>query len=111
LTTIKGELVLIKIAGLKEKYFMLQADFNRLMRFHPSEKDSIVLLPYEDPYTKGYKVRERLIDKELEKTVYRGGSVQPTIVLNGEIVGIWNGDIESGRGPIKLLFSERLERG
>lgn len=108
LATIKGEFVPIKIASLEETYFMLQADLSRLMRFQPSEEDSIVLLPYEDPYTKGYKVRKWLIDKELEKTAYRGGGVQPTIVLNGEIMGIWNRDIESGRGPIRLHFFKKV---
>lgn len=109
--TIKEELVPIKIASLKETYFMLQADFNRLMRFQPSEEDSIVFLPYEDPYTKGYKVRERLIDKESEKTAYVGGGVQPTIVLDGEIVGIWNRDVEFGRGPMKLHFLSKVGKG
>ncbi|MFQ6073806.1 MAG: winged helix DNA-binding domain-containing protein [Candidatus Bathyarchaeia archaeon] len=111
LAAMREELVPVKIAGLKESYLMLQADFNQLTRFHPPEEDSLVLLPYEDPYTKGYKVRERLIDKKLEKTAYRGGGVQPTIVLNGEIVGIWNRDIESGRGPVKLHFFQRVGEG
>jgi uncharacterized protein YcaQ len=111
LAIVKEELVPVEIAGSKESYFMLQADFNQLMRFHPPEEDSIALLPYEDPYTKGYKARERLIDKEFEKPTYRGGGVQPTIVLNGEIVGIWNRDIESGRGPIKLHFFKTVKEG
>ncbi|MFQ6087188.1 MAG: DNA glycosylase AlkZ-like family protein, partial [Candidatus Bathyarchaeia archaeon] len=111
LTTIKEELVPVEIASLKETYFMLKTDYYKLKRFQSSEEDSLVLLPYEDPYTKGYKMRERLIDKEFEKTAYRGGGVQPTIVLNGEIVGIWNRDIESGRGPIKLRFFRKVGEG
>lgn len=108
LAALKEELVPIKVASFKERYFMVQADFDQLMNFQPSEEDSTVLLPYEDPYTKGYKVRKKLINKELEKTAYIGGGVQPTIVLNGEIVGIWNRDIESGRGRIKLHFFRKV---
>jgi uncharacterized protein YcaQ len=108
LTTMKEKLAPVEIAGLKETHFMLQTDLNQLMRFQPSKEDSIVLLPYEDPYTKGYKVREKLINKEFEKTAYTGGSVQPTIVLNGEIVGIWNRNVEFGRGPIKLYFFKEV---
>jgi hypothetical protein len=109
LTTMKEELAPIEIARLKEIHFMLQNDLNKLMHFQPPKEDSIVLLPYEDPYTKGYKLRERLINKEFEETAYTGGSVQPTIVLNGEMVGIWNRDIEFGRGPIKLHFFKEVK--
>jgi hypothetical protein len=108
LTTMKEELVPVDIMDLKETYFMLRMDFNQLKHFRQSKEDSIVLLPYEDPYTKGYKARERLIDKGFEKVTYIGGSVQPTIVLNGEIVGIWNREIESGKGPIKLYFFKEV---
>jgi len=108
LATINEELVPVKIANFKETYLMLKTDFNQLMSSETSKEDSIVLLPYEDPYPKGYKVRERLIDKKLEKTAYTGGSVQPTIVLNGEIIGIWNRDIESGKGAIKLHFFQKV---
>lgn len=111
LATANGGLLPIKVATLKETYFMLQADFNRLKLFQLPQEDSIVLLPYEDPYTKGYKVRERLIDKEFEKTAYRGGAVEPTIVLNGEILGVWNRDVEFGRGPIKLRFFRKVGGG
>jgi hypothetical protein len=69
------------------------------------------LLPYEDPYTKGFKVRGRLIDPDQEKLAYVGGSVEPTVVLDGRIVGTWNRAIEGGAGPIKLHLFEALKGG
>jgi len=102
LATMEEELLHVKISNLKREYVMLKNDYEQLVKFKPLETRSISLLPYEDPYTKGYKVRDRIIDEKLEKTVYVGGGVQPTILLNGKIVGTWNRNIEEGRGPIKL---------
>jgi len=68
------------------------------------------LLPYEDPYTKGYKLRDRLVETEHEKRAYVGGGVQPTILFNGKIVGTWNRNIEDGKGPIKLMFFRQPEK-
>jgi len=104
LAAMTKELLSVKISGLKGDYRMLKTDYEQLAKFKPKETRSISLLPYEDPYTKGYKERERLIDTETEKTAYAGGAVQPTMLLNGKIIGTWNGNIEEGKGPIKLRF-------
>jgi len=104
LATIGKELLSVKISGLQRDYLVLETDYKRFVKFKPSVTRSLLLLPYEDPYTKGYKVRDQLIDPELEKKAYVGGGVQPTILLNGKIVGTWNRSIEAGKGPIKLTF-------
>jgi uncharacterized protein YcaQ len=104
LTAIEKELVNVLLNGLRGDYLMLKTDYEQLLEFKPSKTHSVSLLPYEDPYTKGYKARERLIEKEREKTVYVGGGVQPTILLNGKIIGTWNRSIEEGIKPIKLDF-------
>jgi len=104
LAAFEGELLHVKIDGFKREYLMLKPDHKRLVKFKPLKTHSISLLPYEDPYTKGYKERDRLLDREREKKVYVGGGVQPTILLNGKIIGTWNRNIEVGRGPIKLHF-------
>jgi hypothetical protein len=111
LATMKEELLNVKIENLKWEYTMLKTDYKQLVKFKPKplETCSISLLPYEDPYTKGYKIRDRLIDMELEKTAYVGGGVQPTILLNGKIVGTWNRNIEEGKRPIKLRFFQQPE--
>ncbi|MEM2129090.1 MAG: winged helix DNA-binding domain-containing protein [Candidatus Bathyarchaeia archaeon] len=114
LAKIEEEILSVKIRGFKRNYLMLKEDYEAFSYFRPLTKPSIALLPYEDPYTKGYKIRDRLIDSSLEKRVYVGGGVQPTILLDGKIIGIWNRSIEEGKGPIKLKFfsrvSEEVER-
>ena len=107
---IEKELQWVKLNDFRGDYLMLETDYKRLVNSKPLETRSISLLPYEDPYTKGYKMRDRLINKKLEKAVYVGGGVQPTILLNGKIVGMWNRNIEEGKGPIKLHFFQQPEK-
>jgi len=76
----------------------------------PSKIHSFALLPYEDPYPKGYKVRDRLVDAEHEKKACVGGGVQPTILLDGKIVGLWSRSIERGKGRIELKFFSQPEK-
>jgi len=104
LAAIEGELLHVKIEGFRRDYLMQKTDYEQLIKFKPSKTSSISLLPYEDPYTKGYKARDRLIESQHEKTVYEGGAVKPTILLNGKIIGTWNENIEEKKEPIKLKF-------
>ncbi|AOT02575.1 winged helix DNA-binding domain-containing protein [Arthrobacter sp. U41] len=49
------------------------------------------LLPQLDPYTMGYRDRERLIDAEHEALVYdRGGNVTSVVLQDGRITGVWD---------------------
>ncbi len=110
MATAEKELLPVKINGLKEDYLMLKTDYEQFVKFKPLKTRSLQLLPYEDPFTKGYKTRDRLIDREQEKKAYVGGGVQPSILLNGKIIGTWSRNIEQGKGPIKLEFFMRPER-
>lgn len=109
LAAIEKELLQVNIEGFKREYLMLQTDYEQFGKFKPPHARSMQLLPYEDPYTKGYKIRDRLIDKNYEKYAYIGGGVQPTILLDGKIVGTWNRSMEEGKGPIKLRFFQHPE--
>lgn len=104
LATMEKKLLSTKIGGFEKDYLMLKTDYEQFVKFKPLSAHSVLLLPFEDPYTKGYKVRDRLVDSALEKKTYVGGGVLPTILLNGKIIGTWNINIEGGRGPIKLSF-------
>jgi len=110
LAVMEANLLHVKMSSLREDYVMLRTDYEQLVKFKPLRTDSTSLLPYEDPYTKGYKARDRLIDREHEKTVYVGGGAQPTILLNGKIIGTWNQNIEKGKEPIKLRFFIQPEK-
>jgi len=109
LTSIGKELLSVRISGFKNDYFMLETDYKQFIKFKPLKTRSVSLLPYEDPYTKGYKVRDRLVDMAHEKKAYVGGGVQPTILFNGKIIGTWS-DIEEGKEPIKLTFFQQPKR-
>jgi len=109
ITTIEKELLRVNIEGFEREYLMLQTDYAQFVKFKPPKTRSVQLLPYEDPYTKGYKIRDRLIDKKYEKNAYVGGGVQPTILLDGKIIGTWNRSMEEGKGPIKLYFFQHPE--
>ncbi|MEM3699707.1 MAG: winged helix DNA-binding domain-containing protein [Candidatus Bathyarchaeia archaeon] len=110
LASMERELFHVEINGFEGNYLMLKSDYEGLIKFKPSFEHLAMLLPFEDPYTKGYKVRNRLIKSSLEKKVYIGGGVQPTILLNGKIIGTWNRNIEEGRGPIKLNFFSHVKK-
>ncbi|MHA2405883.1 MAG: DNA glycosylase AlkZ-like family protein, partial [Candidatus Hermodarchaeia archaeon] len=47
-------------------------------------------LPYEDPFTKGYWFRDRFVKSEHENQAYVKGEAQPTVWVNGKIIGTWN---------------------
>ncbi|MBX5328676.1 MAG: winged helix DNA-binding domain-containing protein [Candidatus Bathyarchaeota archaeon] len=109
LVAIEKELLRVSIENFEREHLMLHTDYKQFIKFKPPRTCSAQLLPYEDPYTKGYKIRDRLIDKKYEKYVYVGGGVQPTILLDGKIVGTWNRSLEEGKGPIKLRFFQHPE--
>jgi hypothetical protein len=104
LATMEKELLSLKIGGFEKDYLMLKTDYEQFVKFKPLNAHSVLLLPFEDPYTKGYKLRDRLVDSALEKKTYVGGGVLPTILLNSKIIGTWNRNIEEGKEPIKLSF-------
>jgi hypothetical protein len=112
LAALGPELRRITIERLPDEYVMLDEDYFQLTRFKAPKTPSMSLLPYEDPYTKGFKVRDRLIDPDHEKLAYvAGGSAEPTVVLDGRIVGTWNRTVEQGRGPISLRLFQPLKGG
>lgn len=111
LATMELDLRQIRIKGYADDYIILETDFKNLGRFKPSRKPSILLLPYEDPYSKGYKVRNRLINPDYESKAYVGSAVEPTLLVDGQIIGTWNRTIEEGKGPIKLTLFKRIKKG
>jgi uncharacterized protein YcaQ len=109
LRTLKDQLSLVKISGLNEDYWMSKNDYDRCRVFRASKGTSVVLLPYEDPYTKGYNARDRLVDQDREREVYPGGEAKPTILVNGKIVGTWTRSLRSSR-VVRLTFFKQPDR-
>jgi len=67
------------------------------------EKHIINLLPSLDPYLMGYKDRERYLNPKYYNYVFdRSGNATSTILLNGEVIGVW--DIAEKAEPVVKLF-------
>ncbi len=88
LDSLSNEIAKITIEGLNQDFFVHGQDSDLL---EASQRNAIVrFLPYEDPYLKGFKVRDRLVPPNLEKRIYPMGNVVPSVVLDGRIVGSWS---------------------
>ena len=83
------ELVELEIPELGKGFWMLREELEKFQSFKPFEERQVALLPYEDMYLKGYKLRGRLIAPEHEKRAYPGGSARPTVLVDGKIIGVW----------------------
>jgi hypothetical protein len=109
LSAIEGQLSLVRISGFNRDYWMLRSDLKQYRMFRAFKGKSVILLPYEDPYTKGYKGRDRLIDPDREREAYATGEVQPTILSNGKIVGTWTRGLRDSK-VVQLTFFKKPKR-
>ena len=110
LARLETELLPIQIKNSADAYLMLKSDYNKLKRFKGPRALPVLLLPYEDPYLKGYQQRNRLMTTENEKAVYVGGEARPSVMVGGKIVGIWNRVFEDSNNVIEILLFQGLGR-
>ena len=110
MTALESELLPIRIKKHSEDYVMLESDYNSFKKFKAPRKLSVLLLPYEDPYPKGYQLRNRFVNTEHEKHVYIGGEAQPTVFVKGKIVGTWNRVFEEPGETITAQLFQRIGR-
>ena len=89
------KLTQLEIADSTGHFFMITEDYDMLRQFRTSGNAIIHFLPAMDPYIMGYKDRHRFINVAFYDYVYdRFGNAAPAILLNGEIIGIWDIDDE-----------------
>jgi hypothetical protein len=102
----KERVVRIRINGLSEEFLVHKDDFEAL---HNASEDRIVtrFLPYEDAYSKGVKVKDRIVTHSLERQIYPMGNALPTVILGGRIFGTWS---IVGRGKNSQIVLRRLAR-
>ena len=89
------------------EYIVPNADLEKVEQLKSPKSPIITLLANLDPYLMGYKNRERYIDPDIYEFVFdRSGNATTTILLNGEVIGIW--DFETKPKPkVKfLLFNQ-----
>jgi hypothetical protein len=107
------ELVELKVFELGRGFWMLREDLKKLQDLNSSKEPQTALLPYEDMYLKGYKLRARLIAPEFEKWAYPSGSARPTVLVNGRVVGVWEilPDLqEVGEIRLQISLFEEMDR-
>jgi len=110
MAALESELISIRIKKQSDDYVMLETDYNLLKKFKAPRTLPVLLLPYEDPYPKGYQLRNRLVTTEHEKHVYIGGEAQPTVFVKGKIVGTWNRVFEEPGETITVQLFQRIGR-
>ena len=89
------------------EYFILKSDIKLLEKVNPPKSPLINFIANLDPYLMGYKKRERFIKPDIYDFVFdRSGNGTTTILLNGEVIGIW--DFQDKPEPkIKYLLFEK----
>ncbi len=85
----KGQLLAVRIRGLPQEFLLHETDFQNLQNAKADET-LVRFLPYEDPYAKGFKLKERVIPSRLERLVYTMGNALPTVLVDGMVVGTWS---------------------
>jgi len=81
----------ISISAVDKEYIIVQSDLEKLQKITVTNKLNMNILPELDSYTMGYKERERYIEDDYFNFVYdRSGNATTTILVNGQIIGIWD---------------------
>jgi len=107
---ISDRLVKIRIRGLKQEFLLHVQELDILQNLD-QEDSSVHFLPFEDPYAKGFKLKQRLIDHKFERTAYPTGGALPTVLVDGRIVGTWGITIADHVMRLVIRKFVPLERG
>ncbi len=97
----------MEIDDFPGQFLMLTEDFNKLRLFRMQENAVVHFLPAMDPYIMGYKDRSRFINEAFYDYVFdRFGNAAPAIILQGEMIGIW--DIDDDRNLVKFFLFQQV---
>lgn len=109
LDKLRSELELIKIDQIEHEYIIHKQDIFRLSDMKDNIESIFNVLPGLDPYIMGYKDRERYINFNFYEYIFdRSGNGTKTILLDGQVVGIW--DITEKQKPqIKLYMLKEID--
>ncbi len=92
---------------MNERTFWMRND----IRIPEKGDDSALLLPPFDEFVVSYKDRSEIIeDKHYGKVMTKNGLFDPTIMLNGEIIGSWKKSKKKNEMQIDLSFFEKTTK-
>ncbi|MBV8196388.1 MAG: winged helix DNA-binding domain-containing protein, partial [Candidatus Dormibacteraeota bacterium] len=61
-------------------------------------------------YLLGYRQRDVLIDPERAKAIYNGGWINPTVCVDGRLIGVWRHRASGGSVSVEVSPDERPTR-
>lgn len=107
LNELTREIMQIGIYGLKGEFVVLKSEYEEMCKHQRQEDRIISVLPILDPYLMGYKKRERYLDHRYYDMVFdNGGNATTTVLLDGNITGIW--DIDEKESLCKLFLLKKV---
>lgn len=91
LSGLRGQIAETDIDGLEGDFYMLREDERALRTIRPARRPTVSLLPVLDPYTMGYKGRDRFLDRAHYGSVYdASGNGTSAILVDGRMAGVWD---------------------
>jgi hypothetical protein len=88
-----GETVLTMVEGIPGMLLLLKTQADALQNVTPPTQPVVSVLPADDPYTTAYRAsRARYVTKQklLRQVFSSSGASRASILVNGQIVGIWD---------------------
>ena len=81
----------IEIDTLEGPFLILAEELEEMRAARLSSTPVVSLLPELDPYPMGYKGRQRYLPPQHREYVFdRSGNIAPTIMVDGQVVGVWD---------------------
>lgn len=110
LESLQDDLTQVGISELEGSHIISLSDKNAFKSLEAAKKPIINFLPALDPYMMGYKDRERYLSNEYYYHVFdRSGNATSSILLNGEVIGIW--DFNENEDPqIRMFLFEEVKK-
>ncbi len=110
LAELEGSITEISISNDDKVYIILQSNLEKLQKMSVTDELTLSILPDLDPYTMGYKDRDRYIDENYYDYIYdRSGNATTTILADGKVIGVW--DFVGTKIPmIKFHFFEQQKK-
>ncbi len=87
----RGEVVRTQMTDRPGNFLMLRADVEPCRQAAPLPQPVVNFLPSQDPFLLGYKARNRyVVARYADLTFDQTGHVTSTILLNGQVIGVWD---------------------
>jgi hypothetical protein len=98
----------VRFEALEDEALIYADEFERLQSWEPPREPQVTLLPSFDPYVIAYIDRGRYINGKFYERVFKGvaGIIEPVVLVDGRIVGVWKYTAAAGALPVELFAGE-----